>query len=327
MTARALDTVADRLILPGYSRLGYALRARSWPALPPGAMTGRTALVTGANSGIGAATAAGLAELGASVHLLGRDPERGAAVAARIRELTPDAHARVETCDLSRLTQVREFGARFAAEHPTLDVLVHNAGVLTEHRQLTEDGNELTLATHVLGPFLLTRLLREPLRAAPGGRVVWVSSAGMYPQPLRPDNLQSDHGEFGGTAAYAHAKRMQVTLAGLLADQLLDDGISVTSMHPGWVDTPGLRTSLPTFHRLLRPVLRTPEQGADTIVWLAAAPDPMGRSGSFFHDRRPRPTHYLRRTRAADTDARRRALWDAVVALTELDADSQRPAG
>ena len=151
---------------------------------------------------------------------------------------------------------------------------------------MTGEGNELTLATHVLSPFLLTRALRPLLEAAAPSRVIVVASGGMYSEPLDVDALDPEPAAYDGTKAYARCKRAQVVLAEEWTRHLLDTGITVNAMHPGWADTPGLRTALPGFSRVVGPLLRTPEEGADTIVWLAAAPDAADLSGLFFLDRR-----------------------------------------
>jgi NAD(P)-dependent dehydrogenase (short-subunit alcohol dehydrogenase family) len=305
MTASdVVDWVLDRAIAPGYSRLGFEARKRFWPADPPaGALKGRVAVVTGANSGLGKATAHGLARLGAAVHLVVRDASKGSHAKAEILADVPDAELHVDRCDLSDLASVRAFAGTLGA----VDVLVHNAGVLPPQREQTDDGHEVALATGVLGPFLLTDLLSSALRASADGRVVFVSSGGMYSQPLRMDDPEYRQGVFNGTKAYARVKRMQVVLAELWADELRDADVAVHSMHPGWADTPGVSTSLPAFHRLTKPLLRTAEQGADTVVWLAAAPEPGRSTGHFWHDRRIRPTHYL--PWAHDSEPDRRALW------------------
>jgi NAD(P)-dependent dehydrogenase (short-subunit alcohol dehydrogenase family) len=117
--------------------------------------------------------------------------------------------------------------------------------------------------------------------------------------------------EYNGTKAYARAKRAQVTLAEMWADRLRADGVSVHAMHPGWADTPGVRRSLPGFRRVMGPLLRTPEEGADTLVWLAADDGrPVETTGRFWLDRRPRDIHRLARTRRSDTPDERRRLWD-----------------
>ncbi|UGS35273.1 SDR family NAD(P)-dependent oxidoreductase [Capillimicrobium parvum] len=305
MLARPLDTALDRLVVPGWSRIGWALRRPGFEAPPPDALAGRSALVTGAGSGIGTAAATGFARLGARVHLLVRNRERGERTLAEIAAEVPGAQLELEVCDVSLLASVRAFATAFAARVPDLGVLVHNAGVLPERRIETVEGHELTFATHVLGPHLLSRLL-------PAGRTIWVSSGGMYAQRLRVDDLQYRAGGYDGTTAYARTKRMQVALA---EEWALHRPERVThAMHPGWVDTPGLAESLSAFHRLARPLLRTPEQGADTIVWLAAAAAPGRCNGRFWQDRRPRPTHLL--GRGGDDPADRRTLWDACEALT-----------
>ncbi|MET9225862.1 SDR family NAD(P)-dependent oxidoreductase [Lentzea sp. NPDC003310] len=281
-----LDTIADRLVVPGYSRLGYRLRRGSWTDPAPDALRGARAVVTGAGSGIGQATALGLAQLGADVVLVVRDERKGEAARAEITAAVPGATVEVRLCDLSDLDSVR----RFAAEIDRLDVLVHNAGVLPEKRIETGAGHELTFATHVLGPLLLTDLLRAKLAAAPDPRVVFVSSGGMYTQRLRADDPEYREGTYKGATAYARTKRMQVVLVPLLTERYAQDGIKVHGMHPGWADTPGVAGSLPGFHRLTRAFLRTPEEGADTVVWLAATNPAPGR---FWHDRRERPTHVL----------------------------------
>lgn len=293
----ALDTLADRAVVPGYSKLGYLLRRRGWRPLPPDALRGKRAVVTGANSGLGKATAAGLAELGAIVHLVVRSAEKGEAARAELARQVPGATLHVERCDVSSLADVREFARRLLAEHDTVDVLVHNAGVLPPSRQETPDGNEVALATHVLGPHLLTGLLLPALRRSRDARVVFVSSGGMYAQPLYDEDPQYVHGEYKGTAAYARTKRMQVVLAESWARRLSGKGVAVHAMHPGWAATPGVTDSLPRFARLMGPLLRNPAQGADTTVWLAASVEGGRQSGRFWHDRAPRPAHYLGRTR------------------------------
>lgn len=311
---RLLDTALDRSLL-GYGNVGYLLRRRGWPdrETPPGALDGRTAIVTGARTGLGKATTIGLAALGARVHMVVRGREAGEAVRADILAQVPGAEILVDECDISLLGSVRAFAERF---HGPLHVLVHNAGVMPEQRRLTDEGNELTLATHVLGPHLLTGLLAPTLAAAMPSRVIWVSSGGMYAQRLRVDDLQTEHAQYRPASVYARTKRMQVVLAEEWARRLEPDGVVVHAMHPGWVNTPGIARGLPTFKTIARPLLRAPQQGADTVVWLAAAERPAHCTGRFWHDRAPRPTHYLART--CETAAERQALWDACQQLTAM---------
>lgn len=299
-----VDTAMDRSVVAGYTRVGYRVRNLDWADDPPAlALRGRTALVTGANRGIGKAIASGLAQLGAEVLLTVRDRERGEQARAELVEANPDADITVVVCDVSDLTAVRAFAAGLAGRR-RLDVLVHNAGVLPETRTESADGHELTLATHVLGPVLLTECLSPLLAESADPRVIVMSSGGMYTQPLAVDDPEYRRGRYRGVIAYARTKRMQVALTPVLARRWA--GIRCYAMHPGWADTPGVAAALPGFRRVTGPLLRSPEEGADTAVWLAAT-RPAPPTGRFWHDRRVRPQHYLLSTRHSQ-DARER-LW------------------
>jgi dehydrogenase/reductase SDR family member 12 len=314
MIASALDTVLDRTVIAGYTNIGYAVRSRGWDDDALRSMSGKSVLVTGATSGLGLAAAEGFARLGADVVLVARDAQRGERARAQVAEHCAGGAARLELCDLAKLASVRDLARRLDTRGDRLDVLVHNAGVLTEERTVTEDGIEMTFAVNVVAPFLLTRLLTERLAASAPSRIITVSSGGMYTQRLHPDDLQNAHGDFSGTTAYAHTKRAQVILTELWAQRLANRGIVAHAMHPGWADTPGVSASLPRFYRAARPLLRSPEQGADTIVWLGAADEPAHSSGGFWHDRRSRPTSLVPWTR--ETAADRRALWDECARVT-----------
>lgn len=304
-----LDSVADRTVLGGYSRLGYHLRRQTWPRNDPvpGSLRGAVAVVTGANSGLGKATTTGLARLGATVVMLVRNRERGETARAEVTATVPGADLGLAVCDVADLDAVRDVAGSLVAEHPRIDVLVHNAGTLPEKRSESPQGHELTLATHVLGPLLLTELVRPALSEAPAARVVLVSSGGMYTQSLPVDDIEYRRDHYRGATAYARTKRIQVALTPLLAERYATDGVGIHTMHPGWADTPGVASSLPGFHSLTRPLLRTPAEGADTVVWLAGTERPLA-SGRFWHDRRDRPTHYLPSTRHTREQARR--VWN-----------------
>ena len=301
-----LDSVLDRTVVAGYTSVGYRIRSRAWRAGDLQRVEGKVVVISGATSGIGLAAAEGFARLGASVRLLVRSDERGAQARSAIIERTRNSDVRISVCDLSSLESVRECATRLAAEE-RVHVLINNAGVMTQERTLSVDGIELTLATNVVGPFLLTNLLIPRLRESAPARVVNVSSGGMYTQPITVDDLQSEDGRFDGPKVYARTKRAQVILTEMWAQRLADTGVVVHAMHPGWVDTPGVRSSLPRFYKTTRLLLRTPAQGADTIVWLGAAAEPSYSSGRFWHDHRPRPTHLLPSTR--ETAQERERLW------------------
>ena len=317
--AGVIDRVLDFTVVGGYTSVGYCARQRAWNPADFAPMDGRLVLITGATSGIGRAAAEGFAQLGASVRMLARDPERGQRARAEVIAHSGNSDVEVELCDLGDLTALRSFATRFAARTPRLDVLVNNAGVLLHERTLSPDGIELTFATNVLAPFLLTAILSGLLRRTAPARVVNVSSGGMYTQRLHVDDLQMSDETYDGPIAYARSKRIEVILTELWGQRLRHAGVVVNAMHPGWVDTPGLAASLTRFHRLTGPLLRTPQQGADTIVWLGAASEPGRRSGEFWHDRRPRPTHRGPWTKES-ADERER-LWVECERLSTAGAD------
>jgi NAD(P)-dependent dehydrogenase (short-subunit alcohol dehydrogenase family) len=316
---RGVDTLLDRTIVPGFTRIGPAVRKclPGWPEDPaPGSMAGRTVAVTGATSGLGLATAAGLGRLGASLLLVVRDVPKGERVLAELRQDLPGVDARVVRCDVADLDDVRRFAGELDAAE--IDVLVHNAGALPAQRAESPQGHELTMAVHVLGPVLMTELLRDRL-AGHDARVVFVTSGGMYGQALRADDPEYHVGTYSGTTAYARSKRAQVELLPVLAGRWGEGApgaIGVHATHPGWASTPGVTESLPAFDKVMGPLFRSAAGGADTTVWLSAV-QPQPGSGQLWHDRRPRPTHFLRRTRTGEADRAR--MWAWVSEQTGID--------
>ena len=311
-----LDAVLDASVVLSFDRNGYRRHARRFdPGDLDVDLAGKTALVTGANSGIGKAAALGLARLGARVVLLCRDEARGREALAEISRETGNRELEVVRLDVSDLGAVRRVAAGLRSE--PVDVLVHNAGVLPDRRATTPEGLERTLATNVVGPFLLTGLLQPALERA-GGRVVHVSSGGMYTQRLDVAELFRGGPEpFDGVVQYARTKRALVVLNDLLAERLSGSGVTFSAMHPGWADTPAVRSSLPRFHALTKGILRSPEEGADTVVWLAASAAAGGRSGLFWFDREPAATTPVPGTR--ETVEERGKLWAALVGSAGLD--------
>lgn len=321
---RALGLLIDPTIALAFARPGFVVHSL---AFRPGdldvALGGRRCVVTGGNSGLGFETARALADLGAAVVLACRDAGRGEAAAERIRDETGSARVSVCVIDMADLRSVAAGAARIADGGP-VDVLIHNAGLLPAERIETADRLELTFATHVAGPFLLTARLRPALERSRDARVVWVSSGGMYTRRLNVDDPQWTARPYDGVLAYAETKRAQVVLAELWAEAFRGTPVVVSAMHPGWADTPGVQSSLPGFHRIMRTVLRTPAEGADTIVWLAASPAARGAGGRFHLDREPWRTHLWPSTRESEAD--RRALWAMCERLCDGPDQSPRPA-
>lgn len=290
--ARAADALAEATVIPSFSRVGFSLRRHLERWGEPPRMDGRMVVVTGATSGIGLAAARGLAALGADLHLVGRDPGRGAEAVAMVDAAGP-GRVRLHLVDLSDLGSVADLGAQLAQRCGRLEALVHNAGSLSPTYATTDAGVERTVATQVLGPYVLTAALAPLLGHSAAARIVTVSSGGMYTQRFDLSALEMGPTDYDGTIAYARSKRAQLVLARAWADHLAPAGVASYSMHPGWVDTPGLAAGLPKFRTVWRPLLRTPAEGADTVVWLVAGgaiadAEACGRPGpvtGFFHDR------------------------------------------
>lgn len=317
---RFISSGMDTLVVPGFSRVGYIIRSRlgSWEQLSPSALQGKTVVLTGPTSGLGLAAAHKLAGLGATLVLVGRSRSRCQAVAD---EIGRSAHAQtpeVVIADMADLDAVANASRTIRSQYQSVDVLIHNAGALLNHREVSPQGIETTVAAHVVGPHLMTRMLLDPLRSV-HGRVVTVSSGGMYAAPLPAAGekwtLEMSPNSYSGTRQYAIAKRAQVTLNEMWAQR--EPSVTFVAMHPGWADTPGVQQSIPLFRRATRPILRTADQGCDTIVWLSAVSEIPASSGTFWCDREVRGIHRTPGTRRADTDVSRAVLWDWCQSVTD----------
>lgn len=320
--ALSVDSVLEGSVIGSFTNLGYSIRSREWE-VGRADMEGMTVVITGATSGIGLAAGGTMAELGARVVLVGRNVDKLRSSVEQVSAVGP--HEAVGyRADLSLLGEVRRVAAEILEQERRIDVVVNNASVLAPERSTTLDGYELTLATNLLSTFLLTNLLIPRLVESAPSRIITVSSGGMYTEGLDVDGLEMTQDEYRGAAAYARTKRAQVVLTELWADALDGTGVVAHSMHPGWVSTPGVSASLPTFRRVMGPLLRSADQGADTIVWLASDDDALEESGQFWLDRRPRATHRLKRTEDGDAQAHR--LWDFLSEATGWQAPSGWPA-
>lgn len=275
-------------------------------------MSGRSFLVTGANSGLGFAAAEALAARGGEVHMLCRSRERGERARDALCAVVPEGRLHLHLCDMSSLADVRRFAEEFKngggdGDSPRkLNVLVNNAGLMAHTRVDTPDGMELNFGVNVLGTYVLTEMLMPCLEAAGGARVVTVSSGGMLlsgREALREgtctgDDLVTEPQEEGaskkidGESAYSRNKRCQVALTEHWAVAHGGTGVRFFAMHPGWASTDGLKKSMESFYTFFKSSLRTADEGADTIVWLAAAEEvEKETSGDFFLDRISQPKH------------------------------------
>ncbi len=288
-----------------FSRLGFASRAKRFDDTGMH-LRGKTVVITGANSGIGLAAAEAMIARGAHVQLVCRNRQRGQAALQRVSACSAEGgSAHLLLADLADLSSVRALAGELAAVE--IDVLIHNAGSLETTRRLTPAGLEFDLALHLVGPYLLTTLLLPALRDR-RGRVLFVSSGGMYSARLSLDAMRWEGRVYDGVRAYAQVKRAQVALVEDWAAR--EPEVEFHAMHPGWVDTPGVESSLPRFYRSTKRWLRTPAQGADTIVWLASQQPLPAASGSFWLDRESVTRYLLPCTRESALE--REALWTAL---------------
>jgi retinol dehydrogenase-12 len=266
-------------------------------------LAGKTCLVTGASAGIGLATARELARLGGHVVLAVRDPEKGGKACRGVTDAT-GREVGMAVVDLARQGSIRAFARDFAARHAKLDVLVNNAGIWAERRQVSPDGIELTWATNVLNYFLVTELLLPLLKTADRARVVNVVS--QLAGDLDLSDVQFERRPYSGRRAYAQSKQADRMLTWALARRLEGTGVTANAVHPGFVATEifakggGLVSLGASLYAKLRG--RPPEEGADTVVWLAASAEVEGRNGLFWIDRQER------RCRFRDAPAEE-ALW------------------
>lgn len=266
--------------------------------------------MTGANRGIGRATALGLARMGARVVMLARDAERGTRAREEVWRESGSAEVSLVVCDLASLASVRRAAAEIAARHAALHVLVNNAGVNLARRAVSADGYEMTFAVNHLGPFLLTSLLLPLLRAGAPSRIVNVTSSFERWGRIRWDDLQSSRRYFG-IRAYTQSKLATVMFTYELAERLTGTGVTANCVHPGLVATDLMR-DLPRWMRAVyEPFLKSPEVGARGVVWLAAAPEVAGVTGRYFAGGRERPSS----RRSYDVEEQRR-LWRASEEMT-----------
>jgi NAD(P)-dependent dehydrogenase (short-subunit alcohol dehydrogenase family) len=256
-------------------------------------MNEKICLVTGANSGIGKVTAKVLAATGATVIMVSRNRDKGEAAREEIVRETGAKNVDLMITDFSDLSQIRRLAANFKAKYPRLHVLVNNAGTFIDKRTLTADGYETTFAVNHLGYFLLTRELLDLMKSSAPARIVNVASEAHRRGHIDFDDLSLQN-SYGGWKAYSQSKLANVLFTYELARRLEGTGVTANCMHPGVVGTSLFNSvggMLGKIVRLFTPFMRTPEKGADTIIWLASSPDVEGVTGKYFTDRKEQATN------------------------------------
>ncbi len=274
----------------------------------------QTVLVTGANAGIGRATATELARMGMRVLMACRSAERGAEAQAAVVAEIPGASTELLIADLSSGEGVRSLATQTLQHTDRLDVLVNNAGVFTRDYLSTDDGLETQFAVNHLAPFLLTHLLRDLLVKSAPARVVTVSSEAHKRGQIRWDDLQGEQ-KYSGLRAYSQSKLANLLFNRELARRLGGTGVTANAVHPGVIGTRLLFTGFGPL-KLLRPFLKTPDRGARTSVFLASAPAVERLTGLYFIDLEP-----ARPSPAARDDGAARRLWRISAELTGMDPE------
>lgn len=296
MMKNYIDYLLDLSVVFSFDQSGYKRHCPN--PLPKVNFLGSHGIITGASSGIGLAVAKSLIEQGMSCLLVGRNLDK-------LEENFQSAlllNSTSFSLDMADLKKVYDFANDNV--RTSIDVLVHNAGAMPSSLSITKDGYEQVFASQVIGPFILTKALADLGKLKKNSRIIFVSSGGMYLKSLDLSDLLFKNQNYNKYIAYANAKRAQVILAKQFSKKYPEYLFS--SMHPGWVSTPGVRSSMPLFNKLLGNRLRTSEEGADTILWLAARE--VYPNGKFWFDRKEANTTILHLNKS--TEEENELLWN-----------------
>jgi dehydrogenase/reductase SDR family member 12 len=288
--------------LLSFSNIGYVCRRLIWSDQRHN-YSGQTWLVTGASGGIGKAVVEGALNAGARVIAVARSEQKLAQLKVHLRQSLPDSLTdKVETytVDLSLQHEVKTLIDGLSGEGITIDVLVNNVGVLLDDLSVTEEGVETSFATNLLNHYQLTQALLDKNILTGTAVVVNVTSGGLYNAPLSIAHLDIQSQAYNGVIAYTYHKRAQAVLTQYWREKNAATHRQFYAMHPGWVDTQGVKDSLPTFRKILKTVLRDSTAGADTILWLVSKRPHQSALDAVWFDRNPRKTHFLKSTMHSD---------------------------
>ncbi len=298
---RFLDKIFDLSVIFSFDSYGFRRHQKYFDNEDLSkSISDKICIVTGANNGIGFYMAEKLASSGAKVFMICRNKTKGEIALNRLKSKGFDVVLKI--VDISDSKSIGNFISNFSEKK--VDILIHNAGLIPHERFLTKDGLELAFATHIIGPHLITKLLTPKLK---GSRIIWVTSGGMYLTKFSFTKSMSKFGKYSGLSSYAQTKRGQVILSEMWSEKLKKDNVLVSSMHPGWVKTPGIKESLPLFSKFLSGRLRSLSEGADTIHWLAVSNNKEINGGELWFDRKKRNKYlWLTKERREERDA----LWN-----------------
>jgi NAD(P)-dependent dehydrogenase (short-subunit alcohol dehydrogenase family) len=275
-------------------------------------MNGKICLITGATAGIGQVTARSLAQMGATIVMVCRNPEKGEAALEEIKSTSGNPNIELLIADLSSQKEIRRLADEVKARYDRLDVLLNNAGVYIPKRTLTVDGLETTFAVNHLAYFLLTNLLLDVLKQSAPSRIVSVSSGAHFYGKVEFDNLQGER-EYKGVPAYSNSKLENVLFTRELARRLEGTKVTANCLHPGAVATSIFRNTPKPIEWLIKAFTMSPEKGAETSIYLASSPEVEGITGKYFEKK-----HEKYPSRTAQDDELARNLWEVSEQLTGL---------
>jgi NAD(P)-dependent dehydrogenase (short-subunit alcohol dehydrogenase family) len=281
----------------------------------PTPMEGKICLITGGTNGIGKSTALGLAKMGATVVIVGRNVPKTAQVVEAIRAASGNNNVDSLLADLSSQQEVRRLADEFKSTYPHLHVLLNNVGAAFLQRQLSLDGIEMTFALNHLAPFLLTNVLLDTLKASAPARIINVSSGAHTSGKIEFDNLQGERTY--GFGAYPNAKLANILFTMELARRVEGSGVTVNALHPGFTATGFGKNNgkvMATLVSIVAPlVARSPAKGAETSIYLASSPSVEGMTGKYFYN-----SHVTRAAPQATDMAVARKLWEVSAELVHL---------
>ncbi len=281
-------------------------------------MEGKTVVITGATSGIGEVAASRLAERGARIVLIARDRSRGEQTLQRLEAIAPGRNHTAHYANLSRLAEMKRVAEAIAASEPRVDLLINNAGAVFAKRQVTGDALEMTFATNHMAYFVVTNLLLPRLKATAGARIVCTASDAHRRAKLNFSDLQSEK-DYSGFGMYGRSKLMNILFTRELARRLAGTGVTANCLHPGFVATRFGDESGGFSSWMIKAAKKfalTPEEGAETIVYLACSPEVAGVTGKYFYKCRETAP-----TAAALNDVDARRLWDTSAQLSGIGAE------
>ncbi|MFX0137807.1 MAG: SDR family oxidoreductase [Candidatus Hodarchaeota archaeon] len=274
---------------------------------------GKICMITGANSGIGKATALGLAELGVSIIMVCRNRERGESAQQEIIEKTGNKNVDLLICDLSSQEQIHKLVSEFKEKYQDLHVLINNAGIVLSKRNLSVDGIEMNFAVNHLAPFLLTNLLIEILKKSAPSRIINVSSGVHRRASLDFDDIQGENKKYGAFKNYGVSKLAITLFTYELSRKLEGTGVTVNAVHPGVVRS-NLGRDLPAFSRSFQKTFfKSPRKGAATSIYLASSPDVEGITGKYFVNKQPK-----RSSEESYNEEYAKRLWEISAEMTNL---------